>query len=302
MTAAAGEAPGIDPVAHVTEVVRRSGSSFTLGMRILPRERREAMFAIYAFCREVDDVADEPNPDAVKLALLADWRREIDALYEGRPGRPTTRALAGPVRRFGLPKDEFVAVIDGMEMDVVSPLHAPDMETLRLYCRRVAGAVGLLSLHAFGAEEPEARGFAVALGEALQLTNILRDVEEDAGRDRLYLPGDLLRRHGIDPSAGGATGVAAVLAHPGLDAACRDLAAVARARFAEADRALASCARAPLRPALLMMGIYEDVLNRLERRGWHGNDGALRVGKASKLWAALAGGLLRPPWRPPIAN
>lgn len=298
MTAAAAPAsppPGsADPVAHVAGVVARSGSSFALGMRILPRERREAMYAIYAFCREVDDVADEPNPDAVKLALLAEWRAEVEALFAGRPTRPTTRALLKPVHRYGLPREEFLAVIDGMEMDVRDPIHAPDLETLRLYCRRVAGAVGLLSLPAFGAREMEARSFAIALGEALQLTNILRDVEEDAARGRLYLPGDVLRRHGIEPERG----VAAVLAHPGLDAACRALAGLARDAFAAADRALLVCDRRTLRPALLMMGIYADLLDRLERRGWSGNAPPLRIGKPGKLWAALRKGVWRPRWRP----
>ncbi len=294
MTGIAHDADGLDPFAHTAGVVRRSGSSFHLGMRILPPERRRAMYAIYAFCREVDDIADGPDSDAVKRAELREWRAEIERLYAGHPTRPTTRALAGAVRRFGLPREEFLTVIDGMEMDLGDGMLAPDSATLRAYCRRVAGAVGMLSLHAFGAGEPEARGFARALGEALQLTNILRDIGEDAGRGRLYLPGDLLRRHGIDPAAG----IPAVLAHPALDAACRELAAPARARFAEAARLLLRRRRARLRPARLMMGIYEALLDALEQRGWHGGEAPLALGKPRKLWAALVRGLLRPAWRP----
>ena len=295
MTRIAHDSDSQDPLAYIVDVVTRSGTSFYLGMRILPPERRRAMYAIYAFCREVDDVADGFDSDAVKRAELREWRAEVERLYAGHPTRPATQALAGPVRRFGLPREEFLTILDGMEMDIGSGLLADDEAALCLYCRRVAGAVGMLSLHVFGAAEPEARTFAVVLGEALQLTNILRDVAEDAERGRLYLPGDLLRRHGIDPI----TGVSPVLSHPALDAACRDLAATARARFADADRALLYCRRSRLRPALLMMGIYEAILDALERRGWHGDEPPLALSKPHKLWAALTRGLLRPVWRPP---
>jgi len=275
--------------AHVQEVVRRSGSSFSLGMRILPPERRQAMYAIYAFCREVDDVADDGGPTEVRLAELDRWREEIHGLYEGRPSRPTTLALLEPVRHFGLPREEFLALIDGMEMDARETMRAPPMTTLLLYCRRVAGTVGLLSLPVFGATEAEARTFALTLGDALQLTNILRDLAEDAGRNRLYLPREALERHAIDPTLA----PEAVLRHPALPAVFRDLAAQARGRYAEADAALARCNRRRLRPALLMMAIYEAILDRLERRGWDPDRPPPRLPKAAKLWAALTRGLLR---------
>lgn len=293
-----GPDDGGDPVAYAAGVVARSGTSFHLGMRILPRTRREAMYAIYAFCRAVDDAADDPNPETVKRALLDGWRLEVEALFAGHPATPIGRALAPAVARFALPREEFVAVIDGMEMDVRDGLIAPDLPTLTLYCRRVAGAVGLLSLPAFGAAGEPARRFALALGEALQLTNILRDVAEDAARGRLYLPIDLLARHGIDAGEG----IPAVLAHPALDAACREIAARARARFAEADRHLADSDRRALRPALLMLGIYEDLLDRLEARGWRGDEPPLSVGKPAKLLAAMRKGLFRPRWTPEHAG
>lgn len=284
-----------DSLTYAIDVVTRSGTSFYLGMRILPLERRHAMYAIYAFCREVDDVADGPASNTLKRSELREWRAEVERLYSGNPTRPATYALAGPVRRFGLLREEFLAIIDGMEMDLDDAMFAPDEAELRLYCRRVAGAVGLLSLHVFGADEPEAQAFALGLGEALQLTNILRDVTEDAEQGRLYLPSDLLRRYGIDPAAG----IASVLSSPALDAACRDLAAVAHSRFADADRALLRCRRSRLRPALLMMGIYEELLDTLERRGWRGDERPLTLSKPRKLWAALRRGLFRPKWRPP---
>ncbi len=275
---------------HVRAVVDRSGTSFSLGMRILPPERRHAMFAIYAFCREIDDVADDAGPTDGKLAALDEWRREIDRLYRRAPTRPTTRALLGPVTRFGLPRAEFLALIDGMEMDARGPIVAPDMEQLRLYCRRVAGAVGMLSIRAFGAGGPEAERFAVTLGEALQLTNILRDLDEDAELGRLYLPRELLERHGITLP----TQPASVMRHDALPRVCGDLATEARRRFTEADQALARTDRRSLRPALLMLGIYEVVLGRLERSGWR----TVRLSKAEKLWAALIHGWFRSAWRP----
>jgi phytoene synthase len=278
---------------HVHEVVRRSGTSFLWGMRVLPKARREAMFAIYAFCREVDDIADGPDTPDEKLARLEEWRAEIALLYEGRPTRPTTRALAGPVADYDLPRDEFLAIIDGMEMDAREAMVAPGLEDFELYCRRVAGAVGMLSIHAFGAREAQAREIAVTLGEALQITNILRDLAEDGARGRLYLPRELLAAHGIgshDPQA--------VLEHPGLAPASAELAARARARFRRTRELMASCDRRPLKPCVLMMQVYERVLARLEARGWNRPREPVRVSKAEKLWIALRYGLLgqRPRW------
>ncbi|NBC31569.1 MAG: presqualene diphosphate synthase HpnD [Alphaproteobacteria bacterium] len=291
-------AEGSDPdaaLAHVRRVVAESGTSFSLGMKMLGRARRDAMYAVYAFCREVDDIADDETVDAEtgtddRLARLADWRAEIDGLYAGRPTRLTARALAGPVRDYALPKAEFLAVIEGMEMDAREAMCAPPPDALRHYCRCVAGAVGLLSIRVFGARGEEGEAFALALGEALQLTNILRDLDEDAARGRLYLPADVLAAHGLDGAA-----PPAVLAHPALDPVCRTVAGRARARFAEADRLLALSDRRVLRPALLMMGIYERILDRLLERGWQPPRAGLRLSKAEKLWAAFRHGLWRTP-------
>jgi phytoene synthase len=256
-------------------------------MRVLPKARREAMFAIYALCREVDDVADGPGDPETKLARLEEWRAELARLYEGRPTRPTTRALAGPVAAFGLPREEFLAVIDGMEMDAREAMVAPSLEDFALYCRRVAGAVGMLSIHAFGAKEPHAREIAVALGEARQITNILRDLAEDAARGRLYLPREMLDAHGVatrEPEA--------VLDHPGLALASAELAARARARFQRTRELIACCDPRPLKPCLLMMQVYERILARLEARGWQRPRVPVRLSKAEKLWIALRYGLL----------
>jgi len=272
---------------HVRRVVEASGSSFLAGMRILPERRRNAMYAIYAFCREVDDIADEPAPLAEKRARLDAWRAEIAGLYEaGSLHEPTAVALRGPVAEFGLAKEDFLALIEGMEMDANGPIRAPSEAELERYCDRVACAVGRLSVKAFGTDGPEAERIAYELGQALQLTNILRDLDEDAADGRLYLPAELLDRHGIAERE-----PAAVLAHPALDAVCAELAQRARTHFEAARSAIARSERGPLRPAIVMMEVYRRVLDALVARGWTRRH-EVGPGKLTKLWIAVRYGLL----------
>jgi phytoene synthase len=272
---------------HVRTVVAGSGTSFYWAMRLLPLPKREAMFAIYAFCREVDDIADSDAPPASKRADLALWRAEIEALYAGRPSRPTSRALATSIERFDLPRAEFDAMIDGMDMDASAAMRAPSFAELERYCRCVAGAVGVLSVHVFGARSPDRVTGAEALGEALQLTNILRDLAEDASFGRLYLPRELLEKHGITSDQ-----PEQVLASPALPAVCRELAARAAGRFEEADRWLAAEDRRNVRPALIMRGVYRLTLERLIAHDWQQLDPPVRVSKAARLWVAIRYGLL----------
>ena len=236
-----------DAAADLALAIERAGaakSSFYTAMKLLPEERRNAMFAIYAFCRDVDDIADEPAPAGTKPLELELWRREIEAIYAGRvPLKPLARALMAPVRRFGLLQQDFQAVIDGMAMDAERDIRAPSLDELDLYCARVAGAVGRLSVRVFGEWQPSADDVADHLGRALQLTNILRDLDEDAARGRLYLPREILAKHGIlgdDP--------ASILADPALTAACREVAALARQHYQAAERAMAQCRRSAPHP------------------------------------------------------
>ncbi|MCC7272667.1 MAG: presqualene diphosphate synthase HpnD [Alphaproteobacteria bacterium] len=251
-------------------------------MRFLPRAQREAMYAVYAYCRLVDDIADEPGPLADKIAGLARWRAEIEALYQGRPHDPIARALASPIARYGLRKDDFLAVIDGLEMDAAGTMVAPSWPELERYCACVAGAVGLISVRIFGTGEAEGRALAKALGEAVQLTNVLRDVAEDAADGRLYLPREVLARHGLPLGP-----AAAVVSDPRVAAACIDVAAVARRRFAEAAALLAAIPRSAGRPARIMMEVYRRLLGRLERRGFARLDERVRLGRLEKLWIAV---------------
>lgn len=246
-------------VAYVDRVVRLASSSFYWGMRSLPPQRRQAIYAVYAFCREVDDIADEDGPLAAKRERLAAWRAEIDLLYDWAPTRPITRVLAGPISVYGLDRADFLAIIDGMEMDAGAPIRAPSRDDLMLYCDRVACAVGRLCVRIFGETGEAGRRTADALGRALQLTNILRDVHEDAERGRLYFPHELLSRHGVNGSE-----PAEIVDDPAFVDAWHELAAEAREAFAESEAALADCDATRVRPARIMMEAYRRTLDRLE--------------------------------------
>jgi len=276
--------------AALRETIRRrveaAGTSFYWAMRMLPQERRDGMYAVYAFCREVDDIADD-WPEAERPAGLAMWHEEIEAVYAGRPRQLIARALETPVARFHLRKQDFHDIIDGMEMDAGAPIRAPDSATLDLYCARVAAAVGHLSVHVFGDSGEAAHEVADALGRALQLTNILRDLAEDAERGRLYLPRELLDRHGIrcdDPVV--------VLRHPALPSVCRDLAEVAIGHFAAAEAAMARSSRRAMRPAAVMGAFYRAMLDALVEAGWRDPGARVSLSKGHKLWLVLRHGLI----------
>ncbi len=267
--------------------VEAAGTSFYWAMRLLPQDRRNGMYAVYAFCREVDDIADDDRPVEHKLAALSVWREEIDALYGGRPHLLVARALCEPALRYGLRRHDFLAIIDGMEMDAREDLRAPGLAMLDLYCARVASAVGHLSVHVFGDASHPAHLVAESLGRALQLTNILRDLDEDAARRRLYLPREILDRHGIagsDP--------AAILRHPALPAVCREVAALAEGHFREVERAMTRCSRRAMRPAAVMAAIYRATLSALLRSGWREPATRVSLSKTRKLWLVLRHGLL----------
>ncbi|MDX9860556.1 MAG: presqualene diphosphate synthase HpnD [Rhodospirillales bacterium] len=276
-----------DPAVAVEYAVNNSGSSFLAAMRFLPSEKRRAMYALYSFCREVDDIADEVGAPEEKRRLLAEWRAEIDRLFAGLPERPISRVLADAVNRYDLPKVDLLALIDGMEMDAAASVRIADQAELTLYCDRVACSVGRLSNRIFGVAPEVGDALARALGEALQMTNILRDLREDAERDRLYMPLDLLSAHGISET-GDTTGV---LAHPRFPGACAALADLTRQRYAVARTLMAGCERRAVRPAAVMMEVYRAVFLRLEARGWRRLDKAVVVPRLLKLWIALRYGV-----------
>lgn len=270
-----------DRPAQANAQVRISGSSFYFAMLLLPKAERAAMFAIYTFCRLVDDIADDGTlPRAARAQELARWRAALDALYAGVPaGRAAF--LTEAVHRFDLRKSDFLAVIDGMDMDVAGDIRAPDSATLERYCDRVASAVGRLSTRIFGMEEERGRELAYCLGHALQLTNILRDLDEDAAIGRLYLPREFLAQAGIvtnDPIA--------AIGDPRVDVACRALASQAMDHFAVANRLLQAKSRGHLLAPRLMAVVYSAILDEMLATGWAPPRHRVRLGKPRLLWLA----------------
>src|SRR4051812_44141552 len=261
---------------------RASGSSFYTAMRILPRAQREAMFEIYSFCRLVDDVADSTAPHAQRRQQLAQWRADIEAGVAGEP-RGELRALARTAQEISLRKKGFLRVIDGMDMDAAEDIRAPQWTTLDLYCDRVASAVGRLSVRIFGMEEQAGIALSHHLGRALQLTNILRDLDEDAEIGRLYLPREELSAAGIvsaDP--------AAVLAHPELAGACAPLIGRAQNHFREAAAIMAKCPRRAVRAPRIMAAVYEIILAGIVSRGFAPPRPRIRVPRARLLWILVS--------------
>jgi presqualene diphosphate synthase len=254
-----------------------SGSSFYAAMRILPREQREAMFQIYSFCRQVDDIADSDGPRGERLAALQQWRDDIDALYQGHPPARLSDYV-GSVRTFDLKRADFLAIVDGMEMDVPQDIRAPDLATLDLYCDRVASAVGRLSVRVFGLPEGDGILLAHHLGRALQLTNILRDIDEDAAIGRLYLPREGLLHAGItgdDP--------AKVISDPALPKVCAPLVERAREHFIQADEVMARNRRRAVRAPRIMSKYYRSILKLLVARGFAPPRHPVRLNKLARI-------------------
>ena len=258
-----------------------SGSSFYAAMRILPREQRQAMFQIYSFCRQVDDIADSVGPREARLAALQQWRDDIDALYQGHPP-PRLRDYTASVQGFNLEREDFLAIIDGMEMDVPQDIRAPDIATLDLYCDRVASAVGRLSVRVFGMPEEDGIQLAHHLGRALQLTNILRDLDEDASLGRLYLPREALLHAGIttnDPRR--------VIADRALPRVCLPIAQRAKAHFEKADEIMDRNKRRAVRAPRIMSKYYRAILDLLIERGFMPPRPPVRVGKLARIGIIL---------------
>jgi phytoene synthase len=254
----------VSPSSQAASVKKKAvGSSFYLAMRLMPKRERDAMFAIYAFCRRVDDIADDGvGTRAERYERLEAWRRDLDALYGGQ--KPQSVAFLAPVvAQFGLRKEDFFTILDGMEMDVAEDIVAPDLATLDLYCERVASAVGRLSIKVFGMDENPGFELAHHLGRALQLTNILRDIDEDAGIGRLYLPREYLFAAGfksLDPRM--------VVSDPRVDGVCRAVAEKAHGHYEKAQAILAKKPKGRIATPRLMGAVYSEILKATEAQGF----------------------------------
>ena len=285
MTTAELTSSGLAPEIRAVQE-KASGSSFYSAMRLMPKAEREAMFAIYAFCRAVDDIADDGiGTRNERHEALNAWRADLDQLYGGGTPR-LTAFLAEPMKQYSLRKDDFLAVVDGMDMDVAEDIVAPDLETLDLYCDRVASAVGRLSTKVFGMEDGPGFELAHHLGRALQLTNILRDLDEDAGIGRLYMPREFLESAGIvdiDPIS--------VLADERIDDACRKVAALAHKHYEEARRIMKARPKGRIKTPKLMGAVYAEILREMEKAGWAPPRLRVSLGKSKLIGIVLANGL-----------
>ncbi|HXU65752.1 MAG TPA: presqualene diphosphate synthase HpnD [Casimicrobiaceae bacterium] len=275
------------PDAYCADKAAQSGSSFYYSFRLLPPERRVAINALYAFCREVDDAVDETSDPNVARAKLAWWRTEVAAIYAGAPQHPVALALVPAARRYGLRQADLQTVIDGMQMDL-DKVRYVDFAELETYCDRVAGAVGLMSAEIFGYEDPATRGYARDLGIAFQLTNIIRDVGEDARRGRIYLPQDDLARFGVAPSD-----VLRATASPAFVELMRFEVDRARGWYGRALAKLPPRDRRAQRAGLAMAAIYRTLLDEIARDGYRVLDRRIALTPLRKLWIAT-----RAAWRP----
>jgi phytoene synthase len=257
-----------------------SGSSFYYSFLFLPPERRRAITALYAFCREVDDVVDECSDPGLAATKLAWWRQEIAALDAGRPQHPVTQALAPLARAYGITRERLAEIIDGMEMDL-RPARYADLASLERYCYHVAGVVGLLAAGIFGYTNPRTLEYAQALGTAFQLTNIVRDVGEDARKGRIYLPMEDLEQFAVTE--------ADVLARRHTAAFARLMAFEverAEARYRQALALLPAEDRRAQRPGLVMAAIYRTVLDEIRRDGYRVLEHRVALTPVRKLWIA----------------
>lgn len=270
----------MDPADYCQRKAASSGSSFYYSFRFLPPEQRAAIIALYAFCREVDDVVDDCSDAGVARMKLQWWREEVERAFTGTPQHPVTRALQTHLEHYNLPREYFLEIIDGMEMDLERQRYA-DFSELALYCYRVAGVVGLLSVEIFGYRNRGTLKYATELGTAFQLTNIIRDVREDAARGRIYLPMDELERFGVSPRD--------ILGFHATDA-FRELMAFqtqrARDYYARAYARLPDEDRYAQRSGLAMAAIYEATLDEIERDGFNVLTARTSLTPLRKLWIA----------------
>ncbi len=269
------------PDQYCEDKARQSGSSFYYSFLFLPKDKRRAITALYAFCREVDDVVDECSDEQVAHTTLNWWRAQVAQVYDGKPQHPVCQALVPIVKQFDLSQEHLLEIIDGMEMDLHQPRHA-DFKSLQLYCYRVASVVGLLAAGIFGYTDRKTLKYAHDLGIAFQLTNIIRDVGEDARRNRIYLPMDELQQFGV---------TAAEILNSKETENFRKLMAfqVERAQryYKQALDQLPAADRKAQRTSLIMAVIYQATLNEVVASGCHVLKERVSLTPTFKLWLAF---------------
>lgn len=269
---------------NIDYIVKKSGSSFFWSMRFLPKAKREAMYTIYAFCRHIDDIVDKDLPLKEKQELLAAWREEINNIYDKKaPATEIGRRIYKNCMRFNLPKEEFIKLIDSISMDIPNPLQAPRMEQFLRYCRGVAGVPGSLSLRIFGCKDENLiEELATSLGNALQITNILRDVKEDAQSDRLYIPREYLQKASINSK-----NPSEVIVDKNLAIAREELAKMAADDYAKASQIIPFLDKKAARPVRAIAAIYKKYFDLMQTRGWEIVSPKPNISKFNKFSLAL---------------
>lgn len=264
---------------YVHQVAQKSGSNFYVSFFSLPKPQRDAITAVYAFCREVDDAVDRPGSDPAQA--VAQWREEIDRTYDGKPTLPLTRSLHTAIEHFQLSKEYFDGILTGVAMDLKSSRY-PTFEALSGYCYHVAGEVGLLCMEIFGYRSERLKSYAVKLGTAFQLTNILRDIKTDAANGRIYIPQEDLARFGVSEQD---------VVDGRLTPVFRKLLAFevrrARSYYHEASVLPLPAERPALRAAEIMHAVYENILDRIERADYDVFSKPIRVPTPVKIFLAL---------------
>ncbi len=269
---------------NIKKIVKKSGTSFFWSMRFLPKAKREAMYTLYAFCRHIDDIVDGDSSVAEKQELLQAWREEMDNIYDKKvPATDIGRKIYKNCMRFKLPKSEFLQLIDSISMDVPNPVQAPNLNDFYRYCRGVAGVPGSLSLRIFGCnDEKMIEELSSSLGNALQITNILRDVKEDALADRLYIPREFLEKADIsitDPKS--------VITDKNLVFAREELAKIASKDFQKAYELIKHLDKKTARPVKMIANIYKKYFDIMQKRGWEVISPKPTISKFEKLALAL---------------
>lgn len=266
---------------------KASKSSFFLGMRILPKNQRQAMYLIYDFCRTVDDIADSKTSKHKRLAELNLWRRQLDEFYNHKKVGELTNRLADVILNFNLKKEDFLAILDGMEMDVIQDNHLYNWRSLDTYCDCVASAVGRLSSKIFGLDEASGKELSHHLGRAFQLTNILRDIDEDASMGRFYMPSEELERNNILSK-----NIHEIISDASFSMVCDTIALKAKVHFDEAEKIMKNMPRARVKSPRIMCAAYKALFQKLNKRGWVEPRQKISTPKSKILFAILKYGFI----------
>ena len=265
----------------VEKIVLDSASSFYWGMNLLKKDQRRAMFSIYSFCRIVDDIADSESFKSKKINSLNDWKKKVDDIYIKKTDGYITRELKFAIEKYGLFKTDFIAIIDGMKMDIGKKIVYPSQNELDVYCDRVAGAVGCLSMKVFEINHKNSRKYAKSLGRAFQYTNILRDIKEDSTMGRCYIPIDMIKKFGL-----GTKKPELLVKRSDLKEICKEFIDKTKEYYLSAEKLSLEFEKSKLKAPKLMKSMYESVFKKICKNNWD-NNVKIKLGKFEKFLIVL---------------